>query len=501
MAGTIVDFPAGGHGNRSLVLVIEADPVLQRVMTSLLHDWGYKPVLAPSVDDATDALADHRFLFTLLDLDLGGTDGLEFLRRLRSRGGEPGPVIIVDDTADPRRAAEGISLGGVDIVQKSFTPDDLENAVKEAISRVGGLGSATDPDPTARLRREMALWRSPKMRELSNIVHQAARVDVTVLICGETGTGKEVVARAIHHLSARQGKSFVKVNCAAVPLELLESELFGHERGAFTGAHQLKVGKFELANRGTIFLDEIGDLHPALQAKLLHVLQDGTLSRVGGKVTLEVDVRVVAATNQDLQRAVLEERFRTDLYYRLNVIQITVPPLRERPEEIPLLLDYFIERYSRLYHREGFTVPLEVRTRVVEYGYPGNVRELENLVKRIIVLGDPLLSGTPLGPGGERTRTPRAPRPPPRPPGARSRRSPATPLGRRSTRPSGAPSRRPAGIGSRPRSSSGSATAPCCTRSRTWASRTGRGPRSSPRRPRPPRCLLPVRGEPRATRG
>ena len=178
-------------------------------------------------------------------------------------------------------------------------------------------------------------------------------MDVTVLICGETGTGKDVVARAIHDASVRQSGPFVKVNCAAVPRELLESELFGHERGAFTGAHQLKIGKFEAADRGTIFLDEIGDLHPALQGKLLHVLQDGQFSRVGGRSTVKVDVRVLAATNQDLEQAVAAGRFREDLYYRLNVIQIVVPPLRERPEEIPILAEYFIQRYSQLFRRES----------------------------------------------------------------------------------------------------------------------------------------------------
>jgi len=184
-----------------------------------------------------------------------------------------------------------------------------------------------------------------------------------------------------------------------VPRELLESELFGHERGAFTGAHQLKIGKFESADRGTVFLDEIGDLHPALQAKLLHVLQDGAFSRVGGRATIKVDVRVLAATNQDLERAVAEGRFRQDLYYRLNVIQVVVPPLRERVEEIPLLADYFVQRYAGMFHREGFSVDPATMARLCRHAYPGNVRELENLVKRMIVLGDPHLAKTPMAPG------------------------------------------------------------------------------------------------------
>jgi two-component system response regulator AtoC len=277
-------------------------------------------------------------------------------------------------------------------------PEGVDAVATEPVPEpVTPPGERKWPDePGARLEREVALWRSPKMREVGEIVRRAAGVDVTVLICGETGTGKDLVARTIHHLSSRRGKPFVKVNCAAMPRDLLESELFGHERGAFTGAHRQKIGKFEAADGGTIFLDEIGDLHPALQAKLLHVLQDGEFSRVGGKSTLKVDVRVIAATNQDLDRAVATGRFREDLYYRINVIQIVVPPLRERTEEIPFLINYFIERHSRLFGREGFVVPPDVMEALVKHTYPGNVREVENLVKRMIVLGDPAFASSAL---------------------------------------------------------------------------------------------------------
>jgi two-component system response regulator AtoC len=235
------------------------------------------------------------------------------------------------------------------------------------------------------------------MQEVLEIIRQAANIDVTVLISGETGTGKDLVARAIHSLSSRRHAPYIAVNCAAVPKELLESELFGHERGAFTGAHQLKIGKFESANQGTIFLDEIGDLHPGLQAKLLHVLQDGTFSRIGGKLARKADVRVLAATNRDLAHAVATSRFRDDLYYRLNVIDIVVPPLRERPEEIPLFVEYFMERYSMLYRRKGFELSPEVMDRLNRYPYPGNVRELENIIKRLIILGHARL-GSPAPP-------------------------------------------------------------------------------------------------------
>jgi two-component system response regulator AtoC len=256
--------------------------------------------------------------------------------------------------------------------------------------------SLDDKDPVGRVRRETALWAGPRMQEVRDVIEQVARVDVTVLVTGETGTGKELVARAVHYLGARRNGPFVKVNCAAVARELLESELFGHERGAFTGAHQLKIGKFEAANEGTIFLDEIGDLHPALQGKLLHVLEDGQFSRVGARSNMKVDVRVVAATNQDLERAVLTGHFREDLFYRLNVVRIVTPPLRQRPEEIPLLADYFVSRYAKAFKREGFTLPPETMERLIRHSFPGNVRELENTIKRMIVLGDPGLTVGPV---------------------------------------------------------------------------------------------------------
>jgi two-component system, NtrC family, response regulator AtoC len=271
--------------------------------------------------------------------------------------------------------------------------------VGEVQRATAGRGEPPSLRPT---EQQMDLWCSPRMGEVKEFIREAASVDVTVLITGETGTGKDVVARGIHQLSPRRGGTFVKVNCAAMPRELLETELFGHERGAFTGAHQLKVGKFELAHGGTIFLDEIGDLHPALQGKLLHVLQDGEFARLGGKSTLKVDVRTIAATNQDLERAVAEGRFRQDLYYRLNVIQIKVPPLRERLEEVPALVNYFVDVYAKKFRRPAFALSASALDALVRRSYPGNVRELENLVKRMIVLGEGAVSGPSLTsvPGG-----------------------------------------------------------------------------------------------------
>jgi two-component system response regulator AtoC len=377
-----------------LVLVAAEEPTLSHHLVELLSEWGYEVVSVVSVDEALGEMAQRRFVLSLLDLRSQAND---LLRRLKTQGGAPGTIILLTDSDTRESPAESAALGADDFLQKPFSAEDLENVIKCALARPRrSWDRSPDDDSRVRLREEVGLWRSPRMSDVREIIEQAARVDVTVLIMGETGTGKDVVARAIHEQSVRQSGPFVKVNCAAVPRELLESELFGHERGAFTGAHQLKIGKFESADRGTIFLDEIGDLHPALQGKLLHVLQDGQFSRVGGRSTVKVDVRVLAATNQDLEQAVAGGRFREDLYYRLNVIQVMVPPLRERPEEIPVLADYFMHRYSQLFRRETLQMPAETMQRLIRHRFPGNVRELENMIKRMIVLGDPLLRRSPL---------------------------------------------------------------------------------------------------------
>ena len=376
-----------------LVLVVAADPDVRDSVAAWLKDFGHEPAVVTSGLKVLTALEAKDFALTLVDLD---SEGTELLGRLRMDGGTTGAVVGLASVKNGHGAADPVALGIDHVLYKPFTPDDLESVLRQALLRRPTWSRSAEDDAQARLQQELGLWQSPRMREVREIIEQAAQVDVTVLIGGETGTGKDLVARAIHYGSARQSRPFVKVNCAAVPRELLESELFGHERGAFTGAHQLKIGKFESADRGTVFLDEIGDLHPALQGKLLHVLQDGTFSRVGGRSTVNVDVRVVAASNQDLEQAVAAGRCREDLYYRLNVIQIVVPPLRERPEEIPLLAAYFIERYSKLFRREHFVSPPETMARLMRHRFPGNVRELENMIKRMIVLGDPLLRRTPL---------------------------------------------------------------------------------------------------------
>src|SRR6058998_764438 len=375
-------------------LVVEVDTATQLGLLSFLRVRGYECVAVSSAGEAMETLAEGTFSFTLVNLGSNGTDPAELIRRLKLHGRNSGPIIAVAGRDDNGLHPAPLEVDTV--LHKPLSLDDLQEVI-DALVRPQPATPAASPDQIAsRIRREMELCCSPKMLEAHQILREAARVDVTVVVTGETGTGKELVAHAIHHFSARRAGPFIKVNCAAMPRDLLESELFGYERGAFTGAHKLKIGKFEAAHRGTIFLDEIGDLHPALQAKLLHVLQDGEFSRIGGKSTLSVDVRVLAATNQDLERAVAEGRFREDLYYRLNVIHVLVPPLRERAAEIPILANYFVERYAKLYRRNGFAIPSSVMDRLMRHRYPGNVRELENLIKRMIVLDDPSLTKIPL---------------------------------------------------------------------------------------------------------
>jgi two-component system, NtrC family, response regulator AtoC len=275
------------------------------------------------------------------------------------------------------RSAEEVSEAAEDIPVRTARPGEVER-LRQELTR-GQLGR-----PSADYDR--VFENSPRMRVIKGMIDQVAGTDATVLVWGESGVGKELVARAVHYGSPRRERTFIKVNCAALPLELLESELFGYERGAFTGAHRRHPGKFELADGGSIFLDEIGEMPLPLQAKLLHVLQAGEFARLGGGHDIKVDVRVIASTNKDLERQVVLGAFREDLYYRLNVVNILVPPLRDRPEEIPIIAEYLWQKYTRQYNREGRSLSVDILARFQTHSWPGNVRELDNLVKRIVVL-------------------------------------------------------------------------------------------------------------------
>jgi two-component system response regulator AtoC len=316
-------------------------------------------------------------------------DGLETLKRLKQRVPDV-PVVMLSGHGQARNIVEAMRLGASDFLRKPFEVEELELAFQKALEKRALKQEVERLRGRARSETELLLLcgDNPKMREVRDIIEQVADTDITVLVRGESGTGKELVARTIFQLSGRRDQPFVKVNCAALPSELLESELFGFEKGAFTGAQKRKLGKFEYANHGTIFLDEISEMHPALQAKLLQVLQDGEFSRLGGESDVRVDTRIIAATNRNLEEAVADGSFREDLYYRLNVVTIQIPPLRERVDGIPLLVDHFLQKNNEQYRKDLKQLSPETMDVFMKYSWPGNVRELENMVRRMVVLGN-----------------------------------------------------------------------------------------------------------------
>jgi two-component system response regulator AtoC len=329
----------------------------------------------------------------LLDVMMPGLDGLATLRALKASRSDT-QVIMLSGRNQASTIVEAVRLGAADYVVKPDDPEGLgeialDVAIKNAIEKNRLVSELSELRQQLTDDEDRAVWgNSENMRAIAQVTEQVADSDVTVLIRGESGVGKELVARDIHRRSTRRNRPFVKVNCAALPAELLESELFGHERGAFTGAATTRIGKFEQADTGTLMLDEIGEMKPALQAKLLHVLQDAEFTKLGSNKRIEVDVRVIAATNRDLEKMMAAGDFREDLYYRLKVIELTVPALRERSDEIPTLTDFFIARYTRKYNRPVPRISEQLRAMFLTYDWPGNIRELENMIKRIVILQD-----------------------------------------------------------------------------------------------------------------
>jgi two-component system, NtrC family, response regulator AtoC len=329
----------------------------------------------------------------LLDVMMPGLDGMATLRALKSSRPEA-QVIMLSGRNQASVIVEAVQAGATDYVVKPDDPEglgeiELDVAIKNAIEKTRLVSELSELRQQLTDNEDQAVWgNSDGMRRITTVIEQVGDSDVAVLIRGESGVGKELVSRAIHQQSTRRQRPFVKVNCAALPAELLESELFGHEKGAFTGAAATRIGKFEQADGGTLMLDEIGELTPALQAKLLHVLQDAEFTKLGGNKRVEVDVRVVAATNRDLEKMLTSGTFREDLYYRLRVIELVVPPLRERRDEIPTLTESFIARYSRKYKRPSPRLSPKLRQLFHEYDWPGNIRELENTIKRLVILQD-----------------------------------------------------------------------------------------------------------------
>jgi DNA-binding NtrC family response regulator len=371
---------------RARVLIVDDDAASRRLLDVRLRALQCEVVTVGSGEEALSTIRKDQPDLVLLDLQMPQMDGMEVLRRLR-KARLPVPVIVITAHGSIEIAVEAMKEGACDFVTKPFDPKHLEIAVRKALDRESlkrGIELFTED---ADKRYRLIVGNSDKMKTAVETGQKAAASNATVLLLGESGTGKEIFARAIHKWSERRNQPFVAINCVGLSKELLESELFGHEKGAFTGADQLKKGKMELANGGTVFLDEVGDVSSELQTKLLRFLQEREFDRVGGVKPIHVDVRIIAATNRNLEIAVREGRFREDLYHRLNVIPIILSPLRERREDILSLSQYFLRRYS-LESKKNFTeMAQEASVKLSAYNWPGNVRELGNVIERAVVLG------------------------------------------------------------------------------------------------------------------
>ena len=367
------------------ILIVDDDPNIREFLLHGLMEYDVKPT--SSIGEALKEIEKSTYDIVLLDMKLPDGDGVEFIPRLKNYLNGT-PIIVMTAYGSLDNAIKAIRLGAQDFIKKPFDIEEIELKIKKVLEEI------KLKEENKRLKSLLheeykfsnIVGKHPRMKEVFQMIKLTAKSRATVLIEGESGTGKELVARAIHFNSDRKDAPFVSINCAAIPETLLESELFGHEKGAFTGAIVQRKGKFELADKGTILLDEISEMSQSLQAKLLRVLQEFEFYRVGGSIPVKVDVRVIATTNRDLRKLVEEGKFREDLYYRLNVIRIKLPPLRERKEDIPLLVDHFIEKYTKMYGKPKKKLHDSALRKLMSYNYPGNVRELENIIERAIIL-------------------------------------------------------------------------------------------------------------------
>ncbi len=369
------------------ILIAEDEYPARESLRALLEDEGYKVLCAADGDEAAQILTTTPVEAALVDIRMPGKDGLALLRELRDNPDAPA-VLIMTAYGTSAVAIEAMALGAFDYLIKPLNFEELRIQLQRAIEnrrRIREL-EAYRIEEEGSLHESEMIGSSPAMQKLYKLIGQTAPTDSTVLIRGESGTGKEIVARAIHRHSPRASQRMVKVNCASIPETLLEAELFGHERGAFTGAAQRRIGKFEFAEGGTIFLDEIGDLSPSTQVKMLRVLQDHCVERLGSNITIPLDVRVLAATNRDLEAAVRDGYYREDLYYRLNVVSIVIPPLRERREDIFELSQFLLRRSAARLRLPTPTISEEAREVLSQNDWPGNVRELEHCLERALIL-------------------------------------------------------------------------------------------------------------------
>jgi two-component system response regulator AtoC len=375
------------------ILLVDDEPSVLRYSKTVLEIDNYRVETATSGEEALEKM--NRGLLpnvVILDLLMPGMDGLQTLESCKKIHPDQ-KIVMMSCVNDTGKVVQAIKLGASDYITKPFQPPQLQSAVRRALesSQAKTAQAATDPindvEAIENLDDELFfLAASPVMKQIRAEVALIAKVDVPVLLLGESGVGKEILARLIHKMSIRAHRALVRVNCAALPADLLESELFGYEAGAFTGAIKSKPGKFELAHKGTILLDEIGEMSAALQAKLLHVLQDGQFSRLGGRANIKVDARILAATNIDVPRAIAERKLREDLYYRINAFTMTIPPLRERRQEIPLLLTCFMNSVAQKFGKDALPISDRMMQECMRYHWPGNLRELGNFVKRYLVL-------------------------------------------------------------------------------------------------------------------
>ena len=371
---------------RGLALIVDDEPNMRRVLAALLKKHGFASVDAPDGEAALQILAEQEIDVVLSDLKMPRMNGLELLEQARTRFPEV-PLILITAHGTVGSAVEALKQGAFDYLTKPFDPDEIGQVLHKALlsrerqDRESRIGADEDPD-------RLLVGSSSALAEIKHVTDRVADTPATILIYGESGTGKELVARRVHLRSERSAAPFIKVNCAAIPEGLLESELFGHEKGAFTGAASQKPGRFELADTGSLFLDEIGEMPLTAQPKLLRALQENRFYRVGGTETVTVDTRIIAATNRDLREEVAQGRFREDLFYRLNVVPVRMPALRERREDIPLLVDCFTSRISQRHERPRVKVNETAMELLRRWPWPGNIRELENAIERAVLLCD-----------------------------------------------------------------------------------------------------------------
>lgn len=381
--------------NDARILVMDDEARERRRIEEYLAGKGYDVAAVATVKEALDAIRRDRFDLFLTDCNIPGVDALQTSQEVRKINPDMA-IVIMTAFGTIETAVKAIKAGAYDYVAKPIDLEQLVVLIERVWERRNLIRENTELKERLieRYKFDEIVSTSHAMEEVLNMAGRVASSSATVLLRGESGTGKELVAKAIHYNSPRANFPLVKVNCAALPEPLLESELFGHEKGSFTGATARRIGRFEAANQGTLFLDEVGELTPSMQVKLLRVLQEHEFERVGGNETIKTDVRIIAATNRDVEKAIKEDRFREDLYYRLNVVSIVIPPLRDRKEDIPGLLDYFIEKYSRENKKQISGITADARDALMRYSYPGNVRELENIVERAVVLSKRGVIGT-----------------------------------------------------------------------------------------------------------